>query len=523
MNAAGSWTRWLQVGGLVAAMFGAGGSALAQEDGGTFGSFQLNSVLVAGFEADQPFLEAEAKRVEGLVYTVLGQSYIVQGMADVPAFTDYSADVYLQSCPDGQYIGCVFVIGGRAKTDWTVGGSVRAVDGGYQVLVSFIDVAQAKLVLEFDVVLDGSNDAVFQEGVLKVMDSLIAGEVQELDLLADAEAEAEAKRVEEERERAARQFAVDSAYEEDEVPVEDLRRGESGEDAEVSTGDGGRVTDADLEALEERGGITPWERAGLTRGQYRLYRNSGVKLRDFKERLRGRKGELLIRLSMQVNSGPWGQRHEMWYVQDNEADPNNIQAGDIPDQAAVQAQSRTLAFGGQFEIGVGVLPWLEIGLFGGIRQGTYDYRFYRELLGFEAAVPDLEGVPVRTYQGGLRIGAVPFPAYPFRPTFHVGGSYWTGTKLSSVVTPLPSYLLSSEMRPNNMVLLHVQPGAEVSLGKWVVLWTRFDLDIPILGRTSQVFNRGDGTLSARPDPTSNAGIGIGGSLGLMVRVRVGRR
>jgi hypothetical protein len=508
-------------GWLAAALLAWGSSAAVAQDEPTFGSFQLNSVLVAGFEADQPFLEAEAKRVEGLVYAVLGQSYVVQSMADVPPFTDYSADIYLRSCPDGQYIGCVFVIGGRAKTDWTVGGSVRAVDGGYQVLVSFIDVATAKLMLEFDVVLDGSNDAMFQEGVLKVMDSLVAGEVQELDVRADAEAAAEARAAEEERARQARQFAVDSAYEDDSEP-ETLDRGVGGEDGEVSGGKG-RVNDADLDALEERGGISPWERAGLTRGQYKLYRNSGLKLRDFKDRLRGRKGELLLRLSMQVSSGPWGQRHEMWYLQDNEADPNNLRPRDITDQAAVQAQTRQLAFGGQFEFGVGVLPWMEIGVFGGIRQGTYNYRFYREVLGVEAAVPDPEGVPVRTYQVGARLGFVPFPAYPFRPTMHIGGSYWFGTSLGSVVTPLPSYLLSSEMRPNNMVQLHAQPGAEVSLGKYIVLWTRFDLDIPILGRTSQVFNRGDGSLSARPDPSSYTSLGIGGSLGIMARIRVGRK
>jgi hypothetical protein len=208
----------------------------------------------------------------------------------------------------------------------------------------------------------------------------------------------------------------------------------------------------------------------------------------------------------------------MWYVQDNNADPSNIQPGDVPDQAAVQIQNRALSFGGQLELGVGVLPWLELGVFGGIRQATYEYRFYQEIVGVADGIPSVDAVGARSYQVGLRLGAIPFPAYPVRPTLHVGASYWIGTPLNSIVTPLPDYLLSVEMRPNNMLVLHLQPGAEVSVGKWVMLWTRFDLDIPILGRNRQVFNRGNGTLSQRPSSESDTGFALGGSAGLTIRV-----
>ena len=57
---------------------------------------------------------------------------------------------------------------------------------------------------------------------------------------------------------------------------------------------------------------------------------------------------------------------------------------------------------------------------------------------------------------------------------------------------VPEYLLASQMRPNNMILVHAQPGAEVSIGKYVVLWTRFDLDIYVAGRNFQAFNRVQG-------------------------------
>ncbi len=490
--------------------------ALAQDDGGF--SFELNSVLVATFEADQPFLESEAERVRVLVEQALGEAYVVVRMPEVPEFTDYSADTYLRSCPPGQYIGCVFVVGGRAKTDWTVGGRVTAVDGGYQAFLSFIDVDEAKLVLEFDVVLDGTNDVSFQDGVRKIMDALVSGEVQALDVRADPEAERAKQAEEEERQKKAKQFALDSVYED----PEDLDRGTVGRDAYASD-----RTDLDLDAVEGRSGLEPWERAGLTKAQYKLYRKSGLKLRDFKERLKGRKGQFLARLGMIVGVGPYGQEHENYFVQANTADPADLRPRDILDQSAASRQARRLALGGELELGFGLTPWLELMVFGGIRQASYEYRYYREVDGGSTPGPGpyTEAV-ARTFHGGLRVGVVPLPAYPVRPTFHVGASFWAGTAPSRVTEPA-SYLLSSVMPGNNLVLIHVNPGFEVSAGKLLAVYGRFDVDIPILGRSSQFFNDTDPDigqlLSVRPSPDSVLGPGFGGSIGLLVRVPLRRK
>ena len=64
-------------------------------------------------------------------------------------------------------------------------------DGGYLVTLSLIDVDVAKLVTEFDVKLDGSNDTQFQAGVLEVIDAALQGDLQQLDPQAAAEQEAE--------------------------------------------------------------------------------------------------------------------------------------------------------------------------------------------------------------------------------------------------------------------------------------------------------------------------------------------
>lgn len=483
--------------------------AEAQDDGG-FG-FDLNSVLVATFEAEQPFLEAEAERVRELVADALADSYLVIGMPEVQPFENYTADVYLRSCPDGQYVGCVFVVGGRAQTDWGVGGQIRAVSGGYEAKLLLIDVKKAQLVTETDVVLDGSNDDDFKAGIRQLMDAVVAGQLDILDERAIEEAERER---EEEADRFATDVAGDQLSEEEEE-AEPIKRGRDGGDAGLG---GGRVTRKELDDLESSGDA-PWERAGLTRGQYRMYRRSGEKLRDFKHRVDGRKGQILLRLGGSFGYGSVGQNHELWYIRDNEDITR------ILDQGAVQAQSAELNAGGHVEIGVGILPWLEAGVHVGMRTAPYGYRFFESITGIESEFPAPEVKWTSSLATGLHIGFAPLPAAIARPLFQVGVSYWAGNKVTRVAgSQETAGLLSEEMLPNNWLLADAHVGAEIGLGKTVALWVRGDFEVPIAGRNLQAFNRGDlASLDPRPSQVSSRHVGVGGSLGLLFRFDVGRR
>lgn len=507
--------------------------------------FDLNSVLVATFEADQAFLESEADRVRKLVEQALGQAYVVVRMAEVPPFTDYSADIYLRSCPAGQYIGCVFVVGGRAQTDWTIGGRVSAVQGGYQVDLSFIDVDEAKLVLEFDVVLDGANDGEFKEGVLRIMDALVNGEVSELDVRRDPEAERAAAAEAERRKQLATEFSEGNQYED----PDDFRRGTvgldayvegedelDGEDAPRSSGTaGGKVTMADLQEMAERGGLPPWEKAGLKMGQYRLYRNSGKKLRDFKAQLQGRKGEVLIKASLNVGQGPWGQVHDSWFVVDADANENAITRDDILAEYDAQYPRGALGIGGQLELGYGLTPWLELTAHVGIRSAPYDVRIFkiRELT--DPDVPAFEERRGTPWFAGLRFGFVPMPAYPARPTLHIGASYVAGNAARGIVET-PEYLTAAYAPPLGLIVGHVSPGLDISAGKFVSIWARADVDILItqLNAVSCVLAKSEGNSclanvpedvaglfpAQPPGPAAVSRIGIGGSIGATFRFRV---
>lgn len=513
--------------------------AWAQDDGTTFDfSFDLNSVLVATFEADQAFLEPEAERVRGLVEQALSDAYVVVKMAEVPPFTDYSADVYLRSCPDGQYIGCVFVVGGRAETDWTVGGRVEAVEGGYQVVLSLIDVEKAKLALEFDVVLDGSNDAEFKEGVVKVMDALVNGEVEDLDMRADPEAERAAQAEAERRQAKAEEFAKGSVYED----FDDLERGDVGLDAYAGADDSrdgrdsGKVTFDDLEEMEDRGGLTPWERVDLTKAQYRLYRNQKIKLRDFKAKLQGRKQEIMFRLQGGAGLTGFGQLHRTDIRYLDGSSPNNI-SSDVPlNQQTVQfAQTTTaegLAYGVGAAFGYGFTPWFEMNLFGNMEIGPYTVQIYQEQQGAQPRGNEATASVV-TGLAGLEFGFAPLPAYPARPTLHIGASYWFGTPLANATDVIQPWYVAQTLPSSSLLLVNIKPGVEVNIGKVVAFYLRGDIDIPVYGQTvyqatipknpggfanfASKFENPDRITQLSPYAMPN----FGGHAGLLFRIRVG--
>jgi hypothetical protein len=515
--------RWIVAQAALAAAAASPGAARAQDEGF---ALTLDTVLVATFDANQSFLDAEAQRVQGLVTKALSGQFVVVPMAEVPPVQNDSAEVYMQSCPSGQYIGCVFVIGEKAGTDWSIGGRVSAVEGGYKVLLSFIDVRESKLRMDVSVLLDGKNDVSFQEGVLKAMDALVSGTVDQLERPAAvpiddpvaAEAAAAERRALDDR---AAQFAEDSTYEAPAADEPDAWDDNAEATPAPEPTSGGRVTGADLDAMAAAGGTPPWTRAGLSRSQYQLYRNSGVKLAEFQDRMLGRKGQILVRLSGGAGLGPYGQRHSSAFYVGADADLANLRARDVQDEAIVQSQAKGFGGAGEIEVDFGLMRFLEMGVFGGVRASPYTYAFVREVAGAEPVTLDQQVQSVVTWQVGARIGVIPMPAYPARPTLHVGASFWGGTPIGKLLA-VPDYLQSGKIPPNNLVLVHINPGVEVSAGKWLIAFARADLDLPVAGRYFQGRYADNGrVLETVPADPVNPGLGVGGTLGVAVRLPVG--
>ena len=74
---------------------------------------------------------------------------------------------------------------------------------------------------------------------------------------------------------------------------------------------------------------------------------------------------------------------------------------------------------------------------------------------------------------------------------------------------------------NYRVLVQISPGFEVQVGKSLVVWGRFHLDLPVAGRPLQEDATDGPILAARPRPTrDDDGIGTSGAIGLSARLRI---
>lgn len=501
----------------LALAFAPAGDALAQE------AFELNSVLVATFEHTSPDLEYESKRIHDLIERAVGEAYLVVPMSEVAPFSDYDAETYVKSCPRGQYVGCAFVIGGRARTDWTIGGSLKPAAEGVTVTLSFIQVAQSKLVAELSFDVTPENERDVAKGVVQALDALIAGNLEEIDVRGTSE-----QREAEERARAAaaarEQQRATSVARADEDIDEELGEVERVREAPAAPQ---RVTREDLAAeAEERGsGDPPWIELGLTEKQYLDYKNSGLNIAAWRDKRLGRTGDILIGIVGGYSQGGWGQRFEgafAWAYP--EAGSAQLSIGE---QRLLGEQVKAGSGFAELELGVGLQSWLEVVGTVGIGTSPYIYRFYQEgptPPGQEPTanpLPDPATVGITGLRVGGKVGVAPFPLAPARPTVHAGVLYFQGTNAEDRFDGGASAQLDFAGLPaTNLLLVQVQPGAEISVGRNILIRARFDVDIPVGGTRLTEYKAGYRLLTqtGRPQPENDNLLGLGGQVGMTFRI-----
>jgi hypothetical protein len=457
--------------------------AFAQDDFG----FDLDTVLVATFEADKKYRK-DADRYAKLFEAALADQMVFT-MADVPEFTDYDAATYVDSCPDGQYVACLLVVAARVGSEWAVGGQLTPLEGGaHQVKLAIVDVDDAQLILQFDVVFDGAQDDEIITGFQRVFQDVLGGRYTGTDI---------------------RQ--TEPEIPEDEIPV-DIGPDEETKRSKRNEGKRRKLTRDDTDDYEATDAVTPWEQRGLNKTSWRRWKNSGKSLVEWKARARGRQGEILVGLTaLTVGQGSWTQVYEGWYALD---DPTleTIETSTMIDQA--RGIERTW----DFSLGVGIMPWLDVQAFGGPRIAPYQLRVQRIIENQDTIIDDPIRRTVSSYIVGGRIGFQPLPTFPARPTLHLGAYYWRGVQHTRVVeSPEELAVLDAPW----MVIVQGGPGFEVDLGKYFYLWGRLYVDVPVAGRISEENAAAGPLLADRPRPdTTDDGVGIAGSFGVTVRLRI---
>lgn len=419
---------------------------------------------------------------------------------DSPAFEDYSARVYMDSCPPGDIVGCTFVMGGRVSAAWAVTGSVQSLLRGTRVDVDIVDINGARVAVSFRSELESGRDEAFAEGVARVLVAAIAGEVgAEEDIRRKDGEEGEAEGEPDKEAVAAELSALQKELGEFTTTI---RR------SNVSLGKP-RLTEEDIAEKSTEEGSKPWERLGMGPGDYLRYRNSGLDLPTWRERAEGRRFQLIIRASGGYINGPVDAEYTGRYAVDG------LQTVDAySSQTLVSGSSGT----GAVEFAFGVHPLVDVGARVGVAGGNFNY-----LISQESTEEIDDGRAPETVQTqhsnlivGLRANAVLLPTSSIRPTFGVGGYWMQGSGIADHIIP-PDELARFPAQASWH--LEVYGGAEVRISDVLDFYAQVPVSFLLDdGENQEERYSPVPSLEGIETPASPTAIGVAATVGLQVRL-----
>ena len=467
--------------------------------------FQPRNDAAAGLAAMMSaFLESQLQSIPELS---------VIPVYEAPSVHDMSAELYLESCPPGQAIGCAFVVGEVAGAQYAVTGSIQSDTDGTLVEVAIIDVRTSREAMSFVAQLGLGEDERFAEGVASVLVAVVRGEAGRLEDIRDL---TEAPEVD--YSAAAAQLA-ELAEE-----LGDVRTSTTRSSTLI---DRPEMTEEDLSERMDREGTKPWERVGLTPQQYMQWKNSDEPLEQWKSRASGRRAQVILRGSGGFGYGPVDGRYNGSYVRE-------VVDGQftLAEMYAWQSQESGGGVFTEAAMGVGLSPVWELGIQGGYASGRYNRTVLSKVMNNTAAPPKEDDFSNTNLYIGPTVLAAFAPGAKMRPLLGVGAMYWMGDGVDEKES-LPEEL---ETFPGpTLVLIQAKTGLEFRVSKNVDFFAHVPLTAVVAGSDTAVAHTGrgcteenlDGSSERCLDTESNqppgvGAVGAGVLFGLQVRL-FGRR
>ena len=490
--------------------------AMAQEDsGGGEMVFTLDPVLVSRFQSTEN-LEPQAERIRSILHAGIEQQFLAIPLADVPPFENYDAVVYLKSCPVSELVGCAYVIGSRASVEWVVTGTVsRALDDGeitldgedsvdnaaLRVGIQIIDIVDSRVALSFDARVTPETESLFTQTVVEVLDKLVEGEGR----LKDLRGKVEDPVLEQQREQLEKSILAST--------LADLERELGGMVRNSKEGQlsAPKLTQQDLDALEQRDDTPPWERLKMSRKEYRRFKNSGRDFFTWNTMKRGRQGQLLLTVSPAFGLG----FYEQWFDGRWALDRQTLQVVEVDEWQAVKTGT---SGGVDFGVGLGILPSLDFTIDVGMRGSGYHFLFHKEVEDEPLDADAPERLPMETFRFGALITFAPMPTWKIRPTISGGFSLWFGKPVDAMID-MNSVAAVEVLPAPRLAFLHVVPGGELRLNKNLVFFARMNVSFLVGGnRVERLHLLNEGKLQTTSEPVGGWTPGLEGVLGLQVRI-----
>jgi hypothetical protein len=368
---------------------------------------------------------------------------------------------------------------------------------GTRVDVDIVDIHGSRVAVSFRSELESGRDEAFAEGVARVLVSAIAGEVgAEEDIREEGEEGSDKPRSKEDDARIAAELSALS--EELGGFTTSLRR------SNVSI-ERPKLTEADIAEKSTEEGSKPWERLGMTPGDYLHYKNSGMDLVTWRKRSEGRKLQLLVRVGGGFLNGPINAEYYGRYVYD--------QAQPVDAYTAQAITSGTGSYG-TLSVGVGVHPLVDVSFQVGLAGGQFTYLISQEVVDQES-----QATPVVDQQTSLilgpRVTVGLMPTSAIRPTFGAGVYWMRGTGIADHIIP-PDELARFDAQYTWNV--EAFGGGELRLGDHVELYAQVPVSFLVAGDRLEEENYGAGILQNLKTPTAATAIGVGVNLGVQIRL-----
>ena len=455
-------------------------------------------VLVAPFQA----VTAESRGISALLHgyleSALDQNERIEVVpVDRAGYVfDASAEMYLESCPPTDQVGCALVVAESAGVQFALTGTVEVTDDGYRIHVWVLDGVRLRQV-DFEQDIGVGED-----------DLLMAAAARHLLAVVDGD---EGLPIDERFRRSLDQDEIEARIRRDDeraaLDAAGSQVGRLGDRTELEL-ERRRYTEEDIAAAADTEGTKPWERLDMSPREYLRYQNSGKPLFEWRALAAGRQSQIIVRPSLGMARAPMDTSYYGRYVR-------SATTLETVQQYAWQAV--TMGSGPSLGLGVayGVLPTVEVGLVGGTALGVYTA---------DISVVD-EGDVLRdrtpqtysawsTYVGADVIAGL-MPTWRVRPVVGGGVLLWFDDAIDDHVLP-PSEL---ETFPAPMTgLIQAIAGVEARVGPRVDVWAHVPFLAVAWGGEVALQDEGGDYLSTREQPPALNAVGAGVSAGVQVRL-----
>lgn len=475
-------------------------------------------VLVSGFEGADAASVPVAMDMPGLLADVLSNQDDLELilLENAPAIHDQTATVYMESCPDGQIVGCTFVVGEAAGAAFALTGSIQTIpsappimeDGEeppppeLSVALQILNVEQMHDALEVELVYTAETADSFADTLPDMLNDVVEGWVGQVVDIREFEPDTS------DEDEADRELsAAELAELEGELGEVEGSRSHGDLTTAPKREDRPKLSHKELFAQYE-GKRNPWDQMELTSKEYLAWWNSGWDYNSWSRRFDGRKGQLLLRAH-----GGWGLQptHGLYW--------GRVALDELANTEEAYASQQTVV-GGALQLGLGVgyglTPTVELEL--GVARDGGQYEADIKQQNADGGLTDRR---VETFPQGLLhawAGAriVPAPTSVLRPVLGAGVGYWMGNDVTKH-TDIPLSDLPPFASPHILGLRGLV-GAELRLADQLDLVLQAPLYLLLSGTSPQVYDEDYGILTEDHDP--GTGPMLSGGVQLAVQARI---